>query len=406
MMRSALTLAFIALLLAGARRDHVGGPAQLYNQHRWFDLRTTNLNQRDIAPLYQGAVDAAFDNRTEAEAAFGEVFRQQPHSQAAYEAHEWLTYLYLRHGLYQEAVAETRTKWQDAPNHAPTPEERKIVDMLRGVDDQSTLTRGSTSVKLEDNGNLPILINGHTADFLIDTDSNLSFISESAAKEFGISIRPVGTEAFGAAGKAEPVRTAVADLTIGAFRLRNVFFLVFSDAMGAFEGASVREQGGLGVPVLVALQRLQITSAGICTVGIPGTADQEPEPNLAFDGEDPIVEVTVEGRKVPMIFDSGSSRTELFPPFASTFPSLTYRATKTAPKRERGFGGERAVKQVEIKKLQIQFGGFTGTLHPAHLLLQPTVGASHWADGRIGGDVLQQTHQITINYKNMTITAD
>ncbi len=405
-MRFGFLLAPIALVVAVAQIDTGRDLRRLYERHRWFDLQSAIRGRGSVAPLYRGAVAAAFDDEKKAQAAFSEIFQIQPHSEVAYDAHEWLTYLYMRHGLYSEAVAEIRAKWEAMPARANNAEEHEIVEMLEGVADQNTIAAGPSSVKLQADGNLPIKINGHAGEFLIDTDSNLSFISESAAKVFGLGVRLAGAEAHGAAGKKEHVHTAVADISVGDFQLQNVFFLVFPDTMGAFEGVPVRRQGALGVPALVALQRLGITSSGMCSLGNLSNTEPKKEPNLVFDAEDPIVQVTVNGRKLEMILDSGSGKTELFPPFAAEFPALLRQGMEARPKRERGFGGERSIKQVGIPKLKIEFGGFSAILDPAHLLLEPTVSASGWAAGRVGGDVMQQTHQITVDYRNMTIQAE
>lgn len=404
-MRFAFLLGLVAFVAAVAQINGGQHLRRLYDQHRWFELRSVIRRQPDAPPLYRGAVAAAFDDRSTAEAAFAELFQKEPRSYAAYQGHEWLTYLYMRHGLYGEAIAATKAKWQALPSRSNSPEEHEIIEMLQGVEDQTVVASVPSSVKLQANGNIPLVVHGNAADFLIDTDSNFSFISESAAKAFGLPIRVAGVEAHGAAGKQEHVSTAVSDLSIGGFRLTHVLFLVFPDSMGAFGGAPVRDQGALGIPVLLALQRLRITSSGMCTIGGSPDGSSEIDPNLAFDGEDPIIQVNVLGHEVEMIFDSGSNTTELFPPFAAEFPGLFRGALPAPAKREGGFGGERSIKQLEISTLKIEFGGFSATLHPAHLLEEKTVAASAWAAGRLGGDTMQQPARITLDFRGMRVEA-
>src|SRR5437764_1324291 len=72
----------------------------LYAQHRWPELRASPALER--APsLYRGAVAAAFNDRTGAEAHLRAAIRRAPRSEEAREAYSILAHLDLDLGLYR-----------------------------------------------------------------------------------------------------------------------------------------------------------------------------------------------------------------------------------------------------------------------------------------------------------------
>ena len=50
---------------------------QLYDQHRWFELRDA-IQDHDAPPLYRGAVASAFNHAKEAEKYFNEAIKPDP----------------------------------------------------------------------------------------------------------------------------------------------------------------------------------------------------------------------------------------------------------------------------------------------------------------------------------------
>src|ERR1700735_1143851 len=90
---------FLAIAIAGDK------PAlkQLYDQHRWFELREAIRDQHAL-PLYRGGVASAFDQAKDAEKYFNEVIQLDPKSDSSSDAHEMLIDLYGRTGRYQDAL--------------------------------------------------------------------------------------------------------------------------------------------------------------------------------------------------------------------------------------------------------------------------------------------------------------
>jgi len=92
-------LVFLAISTAG------GKPTlkQLYDQHRWFELRDA-IQDHGAPPLYRGGVASAFNNGKEAERYFNEAIKPDPKSDSASGARDMLADLYGRTGRYQDAL--------------------------------------------------------------------------------------------------------------------------------------------------------------------------------------------------------------------------------------------------------------------------------------------------------------
>jgi len=69
---------------------------------------------------------------------------------------------------------------------------------------------------------------------------------------------------------------------------------------------------------LVALERLQFRFSGGCSVGETSPERPSQAKNLAFDGEDPIIEMGGQGRRVEVLLDTGDQVTEFFRPSQSS----------------------------------------------------------------------------------------
>ena len=94
--------------------------------------------------------------------------------------------------------------------------------------DQRIEGRRST-VQLEDGG-LPFSINGVHATYWFDTGAELSVLTESEAKRFGLRGTPGVCQVGDVNGTQVNMRIAVADeLAVGSIRIRHAAFLVLPD---------------------------------------------------------------------------------------------------------------------------------------------------------------------------------
>src|SRR5262249_34356087 len=130
---------------------------------------------------------------------------------------------------------------------------RPVIAVLAEAPDQQ-ITGRHTTVTLEDAG-LPFSINGVKAAYWFDTGAELSVLTDSEAKRFGLRVQPVSVQVGDVNGTQVNTRIAVADeLSVGSIRLKHVAFLVMPDDQPPFNGQSLGSRGLIGLPVLLAFQ--------------------------------------------------------------------------------------------------------------------------------------------------------
>lgn len=277
------------------------------------------------------------------------------------------------------------------------------MSLLAEFPDQKA-TLHHTVVKLADDG-LPFTINGVRGTYWFDTGAELSVISESDAKRFGLTVRDVPVKVGDLNGTKVGVRVAIADdLRLGSVRIEHVAFLVFPDSGPPFNEQKPGSRGLIGLPVLQALQRF--------TWGMDKTFEIDPKPpakniphaELAFHGTTPITQVQHDGHTITFTLDTGATTTDLYPPFAAAFSDLIRSATKTNSYKMEGVGGAKFVEAANLEMVKLSIGGFPVVLKSTGVLLKPTNDPSKYFAGNLGIDLLQQAHRVTFDFRAMTLT--
>ena len=159
----------------------------LYDARRWFELREV-VAKGGASRFYQGAVACAFNDLHQCEKKLKSVIKSQPRSDEAFHAHEILASAYLREGKYRRALAHVDALLALQPEDSDAQNTRPLLATLSEFPDQQMTKRASTTLKLEENG-LPLSIHGERATYWFDTGANLSILSESEAKRFGLPVR-------------------------------------------------------------------------------------------------------------------------------------------------------------------------------------------------------------------------
>src|SRR5215469_14001219 len=143
---------------------------QLYDQHRWFELRDA-IQDHAAPPLYR-AVASAFNHAKEAEKYFNEAIKLDPKSDSASDARDMLTDLYGRTGRYQDALRLLDDSLKIHPGRADLINARVLFAAWAKHGDQfvadvrSNTFHGSVS---RDGIVLPVSIHGETAHWALDT---------------------------------------------------------------------------------------------------------------------------------------------------------------------------------------------------------------------------------------------
>jgi len=385
----------------GAKKDDTNLKS-LYDSHRWFELRDT-VRKGGASPFYQGAVACAFNHVRPCEKKFRDVFNSAPKSDDAVKAHRILASAYLIHGEYRKALAQVDAILVLKPTDADALGDRPVLAALADAPDQQIAGR-HTSLQLQDGG-LPFSINGVHATYWFDTGAELSVLTESEAKRFGLRVRPESVQVGDVSGTQVNTQIAVADeLSIGSIRLKHVAFLVLPDNQPPFNEQNPGSRGLIGVPVLLAFKTFVWGDDKSFEIRIESSQKSAPHAALCFDGNHPVVQVAYDNRPLAFTLDTGATNTDLYPPFASAFPELIRLATKTDAYKIEGVGGAKYMEATILESLKFSIGGFPTTLKSVGVLLKPTTNASRFFEGNLGIDLLQQAHKTTFDFGKMTLT--
>jgi len=400
----------LALLPKGATaqdtQNHTIDFQSLYLAHRWFELR--DLATKDGVPsFFQGAVACAFNDLRLCEQKFKSVFESSPRSYEAIEAHRLLASVYFRQGKYREALVQIDALLQLRPTDADALDDRPFLSALQSFPDQTVVRSASTTLELTDNG-LPFSINGVPAAYWFDTGANVSVLTESEAKRFGMRLLLAPIKTGDVTGSHVETRIAVADkLVIGGIQLRSVPFLVFADDQPPFNQLPLGSRGLIGIPVLLAFQRFVWHADKKFEIGTgPLPKTDLLHANLCFDGHHPVAQIQYERQNLAFTLDTGATNTDLYPPFAAEFPELMRTATKNDSYKMEGAAGPKNMNAAVLPSLRFSIGGFPVVLRPAGVLLTNTVESSKLFHGNLGIDLLQQAHKTTVDFQSMMLTLE
>jgi predicted aspartyl protease len=398
----------VVLLLAGgvcaAQPDE--GFKKLSETHRLFALRNA-IAEVDAPAFYKGTIEAAFNDGPQAERDLGSVITSAPNSDEAYHAHELLTYLYLRTGRYQRALEQDDALLAARPGAADAQNVHPLLAALSHYPDQSVTQRRSSVTRCHMyDGNLFVTISlgGRVASYMLDSGANVSTMSESEAKRFGLTVHDVGTKGEDATGGDVVFRLAVApQLAIGEMHLASVAFLILGDDQQPFVDSPPDERGILGLPVLLALETVRWGRDGSFAVGfLPGPRDRK-KSNMCLDGADLVAEGTVQERAVDLVVDTGASHTRLWPRFKEDFATLI-ASGQAGTTSVTGVAHSIQSDSTTLPELELRVGGFNSALRPATVLLKETTPQSRWRHGILGMDLLSQATTVTMDFTAMTLT--
>ncbi len=377
----------------------------LYDQHCWFELREA-IKGRNVPPLYKGTVASAFNEKRLAVTYLNQAIKEKPDSDIAIDAHEALADLYIRLGKYHQVVEQLdeilkiKSGRQDVEN-------ARIVYAAWSRHPDLLVQKGRPDSFLadvtKDGVRLPVHIHGKTVHWLLDTDNNVSVMSESEAQMLGVKVDESSADLGDSAGGATKAHTAFLDqLTIANVQVTNVGFVVLPDSREPMSGWKPSYKGIIGLPVIIALQSIAWKSDGTFEIGASPDVSPGASRNLAFDDLSPITRVRCGDKGLDFILDTGNQGgTQLWTRFAKDFPALVKRSGSTARHQVTEFGGSTMREITELPEVQLQVGGLKATLQPARIFSKPIGDDLH--AGLLGMDVLGQAREVRIDFRSMTL---
>jgi predicted aspartyl protease len=405
-----LPLIFILAIGSGFVSGRPAGLKSLYEGHHWFQLRDA-ISASKAPQLYQGAVAAAFGQQREAEEFLQRAISSAPASAEAAAARDLLIHIYMRTGQYSKAASAVKEKIAARAGKSASEDDKVMVALISQMPDMAVVARAPSTLHYELSGanlSVPLAINGKPANFVMDSDANMSAISESEAKRLGMLILNGSVTVVGeTGGTTGGGRIAVAkDLVMGNFHFNNVAFFVQGDDHEPFVELPAGKRGIIGIPVILALDTLRWRRDGTLDIGFAPQAKNLARANICFDNEEPVTQVEFQKHKLEFVMDTGAEESELWPPFAKEFASLLSRSGKKDSKTLTGFEGGENFDVVTLPEISFMLGGFSDVLRPAPVLTKPTVALSKQYYGRAGMDLLNQAGTATIDFHAMMLSLD
>lgn len=267
------------------------------------------------------------------------------------------------------------------------------------------IAAGSTPARVDRVGlpRIDFAVNGIAQEAVFDTGAALSVLSAATAERLGVRVLEDMAEVGNGVQGTVPVRIGVAArIEIAGTVIRNVPFLIIDDAQLTFPqvpgGYDIRAI--IGLPVMRALGRLRMENAGRLTV-LPGRADSPRAPNMHANGNDLYVDVTIDGRPVPLFLDTGANETSLGTLYAEAHPE-TVAALETRDARLASAGGARQTRVATWTDVPVMLAERSLVLPQVSVSL-PGAGPAARHYGVLGSNLLRAFESYTLDFAAMRL---
>lgn len=393
----------ILLWCSGLAAADLAQLRQLTDHNRLFDL-SRELQQPgwDSADtlFYRGIATSRFGHERDGIELLRALLAAKPDPKMLRRAHEEIADAYQRLGLYKKAAAAWTEALQLTPAGDPERQGNENTQALMvslseappetvefDTDEPIQATRNKIG-----SWNVPVQVNGVTGQWIFDTGAGLSTVTESEAKRMGLAVRESKAWVGGSTDRKNALHVAIArDLQFGPAHVHNVVFLVLSDESLNLAPVHYQITGILGLPVIRALDRVAISSAGEVRVHA-GAGAPPGAPNLFFDGDSAIVEVDHEvdhgQRHLQMHLDTGANDTSLYPSFRDALSREETARIGSKREKRAGAGGSIQIRAEVVPVLRFDVLGTRVSLKKVSMLPEQPKGGLGFRDGVVGMNAL------------------
>jgi len=250
----------------------------------------------------------------------------------------------------------------------------------------------------------------------LDTGAEISLLTESTARAWGVTLLDGSATLHGYGGGAFPVHPAlIPALTIGNAELHNIPVYVTADANLYIAEVKRQTNALLGYSVVAALGRLTFAKDGSLTVYAQSPSrDLHSSAALWLSDHSLLVELgtqpiftkgKITGSAATRLFmlDTGSNSTLLTDHYLAEHTNA-FHGTPPEIARLAGGGGIHAIAAYSAKNVPLFAGDTLILLNGPHILARPSGSEVENFFGLVGQNILGIFSSYTIDFRNMSLT--
>ncbi len=250
--------------------------------------------------------------------------------------------------------------------------------------------------------NVDVKIGDSTKTFLFDTGANFSAIKRSLVKELGLTLIESDFYVTAATGAKVKCDIAIADeLFLGEIVCKNVVFLVLNDEDLSFPQIDYYPNGAIGFPVIEAFDEMRIDSND--QIFIPKNPVKYSFNNFALDGLMPVIACEYEGDTLSFNFDTGATKTSLYPQFYKDYQSEIETKYEKESFSAGSAGGSFSFDGYIIPEIHLKVGDSEAVLDNVRLHILDIGGEESNFHGNFGQDYIKQFDEMIISFKYSSV---
>ena len=243
-----------------------------------------------------------------------------------------------------------------------------------------------------------LTVHNITAPWILDTGANFSVVSESFARQLGLTLSTGVAHTQGATGAENPLRVAILDtLPIGTATLHNVVLLVLPDANLTIQSGwkSRVIPAILGYPVFQALSVIRFTHDHHFQAGptLPLTGDSSP---IYMEKLNILFSARTHNLSRPFLFDSGADATTFFLPYYREF-TADFLHEKQGTRNGYGAGGTSTDQVFILDHVDLELANRIIDLQHIAVFKNPQNTLSDEYEGSLGRDFISSLDSLTLD---------
>lgn len=243
-----------------------------------------------------------------------------------------------------------------------------------------------------------LTVHNITAPWILDTGANFSVVSETFARQLGLTLSSGIAHTQGATGAENPLHTAILDaLTIGTATVHNVVLLVLPDANLTLQSGRKTSviPALLGYPVFQALGIIRFTHDHHFQAGptLPLTGDSSP---IYMEKLNVLFSARTHNLSRPFLFDSGADATTFFLPYYREFPA-DFLHQKQGTRNGYGAGGTSTDQVFILDHVDLELANHITDLQHVAVFKDPQNTLSDEYEGSLGRDLINSVDSLTLD---------